>query len=848
MLISRSYPFFRRALCELTLLSCLSAAASVRADDYFNPALLDIDGPAQSKADLSVYEKGPGIAPGRYQVTVFINNEQVEIADVNFIIHTPAHGNATLQPCFSQQDLLNLGIQVKAYPHLLAAGKCADLSAIPQATAKYQYSQQQLLLSIPQAALTQRPRGYISPDSFDEGINAGLLNYSFNGSQSKSRQQGQPDSSSHYLNLRPGLNLGAWRLRNYSTWSENTTGHSTTSDFSSVYTYAERDVKPIAGALMVGQSSSPSDVFDSVPFTGAQLASDDDMLPDSQRGFAPVIRGIAHSSAQVVVRQNGYVIYQNTVAPGAFTLTDLYPTGGSGDLNVTVKESDGSEQHFVVPYASVPILQREHHLKYSLTAGRYRSYDSHVEKTPFAQGTAIYGLPGGYTLYGGIQQSQHYQSQAFGAGKNLGDLGAFSVDVTLAKAQLKHSSSSTGQAWRVRYSKDIAATGTNFSVAGYRYNSAGFYTLSDTMDAWTSDDDWQAPSSRKSRSEATIDQPLGSHWGSLSVSLVNEHYWDNPQSMTSVSVGYNNNWHDISYSVTYSHNQNTGNDDSSDDSDNDDGNDNVITLNLSVPLDHWLPHTWATTYISTGKQDTTENIGLNGTALAGNNLNWSVQQGLDRQGAGASTALNADYKGTYGEVNAGFSRDDNQSTLSYGLQGGIVAHRNGITLGQPLGETVALVKAPGADNTRIENQTGVSTDFRGYAIVPYVSPWRNSTIALNTETLPANADITQSTQVVTPSRGAVVRATFHPDVGSRVLMTLSHNGALIPFGATVTSGDSTEQFIVSNGGEAYLPGLADSGVLHVRWGEAADQHCDARYQLPAASATDPIINASAQCR
>lgn len=105
-----------------------------------------------------------------------------------------------------------------------------------------------------------------------------------------------------------------------------------------------------------------------------------------------------------MVRQNGYVIYQNTVAPGAFEINDLYPTGSSGDLQVTVKETDGSESHFVVPYASVPVLQREKNLRYSVTAGRYRSYDKDVEQTPFAEGSAIYGMPLGFTAYGGAQQ------------------------------------------------------------------------------------------------------------------------------------------------------------------------------------------------------------------------------------------------------------------------------------------------------------------------------------------------------------------------------------------------------------------------------------------------------------
>ena len=144
----------------------------------------------------------------------------------------------------------------------------------------------------------------------------------------------------------------------------------------------QRAIIPLQAQLTLGDSSAPADVFDSMPFRGVQLASDDDMLPDSLKGYAPVVRGIARTNAQVVVRQNGYQIYQSYVAPGAFEIADMYPTGGAGDLDVTIVEADGSEQHFTLPYASLPVLQREGRLKYALTAGQYRSYNRSVEKTP----------------------------------------------------------------------------------------------------------------------------------------------------------------------------------------------------------------------------------------------------------------------------------------------------------------------------------------------------------------------------------------------------------------------------------------------------------------------------------
>ncbi len=275
-----------------------------------------------------------------------------------------------------------MGVKTKLFPGL-GETECADLSAIPQASTELRFDAQQLLISIPQAAVSQAARGYVPPELWDEGISAALLNYSMTGASNYARNNTVQDSDSQYVNLRPGINFGPWRLRNYSTYNRSSDGQD---KWDTVYTYAQRNIVALKSQLTLGDSSSPSDVFDSIPFRGAQIASDDDMMPDSMKGYAPVVRGIARSNAQVIIRQNGYVIYQSYVAPGAFEITDMYPTGGSGDLYVTIKEADGSEQQLVVPYASLPVLQREGRLKFSLTSGQYRSYDSDVDKTVFSQG------------------------------------------------------------------------------------------------------------------------------------------------------------------------------------------------------------------------------------------------------------------------------------------------------------------------------------------------------------------------------------------------------------------------------------------------------------------------------
>ncbi|WP_324722529.1 fimbria/pilus outer membrane usher protein [Lelliottia sp. JS-SCA-14] len=835
---------FRYArLAVLIAFSLSSTMHAGYAREYFNPALLEVDNPTSKGTDLSAFEAGSQ-APGKYRVDVIINDQMVDTREIEFKSVPSANGDEILQPCISIGLLQSYGVKTDLFPELGKEGECANLAAIPKAKADFMFGSQKLVLSIPQAALSPQARGYVAPDMWDEGIPALLLNYSVSGDNTSSRHGEGQNSNSQYANLRPGLNLGPWRLRNYTTWNRDTSGQD---KWDTVYTYVQRNIIALKSQLTMGDSSSPSDVFDSIPFRGAQLASDDDMLPDSLKGYAPVVRGIARTNAQVVIRQNGYVIYQSYVAPGAFEITDMYPTGGSGDLNVTVKEADGSEQNFVVPFASVPVLQREGHLKYSLTAGQYRSYNSEVDKTPMGQATAIYGLPHGFTLYGGFQESSPYQSIAVGVGKNMGDIGAISTDVTQAWSTPKDQAKESGQSWRIRYAKDFADTGTNFSIAGYRYSTAGYYDMQEVLDSYG--DSSALQDRRRNRAEMTVSQTLGKGMGALTISGVKEDYWNSSKSMESLGLGYNNSWNGISYGLNYTYNKNGYG--SGDKSDTQYDKDQIFAFNISIPLDRFLSNTYASYSLNTSKEgNTTHTVGMNGSAMEGNALSWNVQQGYGTDGAGNSGNVNADYRGTYGEMNGGYSYDNNSERMNYGISGGILAHENGVTFAQPFGETIALVKAPGAKGVDVSNQTGVSTDFRGYTVVSNISPYRKNDIALDTESMPDDVELELTTKTVIPTRGAVVRAEYKANVGMRILMTLIRaNGQPVPFGATVTvDGDNTAQgFIVGDAGQVYLSGLNEQGNLHVLWGKGSNEQCHVAFNNSKVKDQNSVATVTESC-
>ncbi len=86
--------------------------------------------------------------------------------------------------------------------------------------------------------------------------------------------------------------------------------------------------------------------------------------------------------------------------------------------------------------------------------------------------------------------------------------------------------------------------------------------------------------------------------------------------------------------------------------------------------------------LNTRKHDTAEQHHPYGTALRDRNLNWSLQQSHSTQD-GDSGGVNASYKGTRANLNAGYNQSPDSQQVSYGISGGILAHQNGITLSQP---------------------------------------------------------------------------------------------------------------------------------------------------------------------
>ncbi|EWG67918.1 Outer membrane usher protein LpfC precursor [Enterobacter sp. DC3] len=810
-------------------LALLALCQPASADDEFNLRILELDTPLENTSTLKNFIGNNSLLAGNYPTTIIWGKDVLDKRTLAFAL---SDDKQHLLPQLTKADLRDLGVKVDTLPDMkdLDDGVLVDDISrfIDQARYDFNQDNQTLNLVIPQIYRDQAAAGAINPKYWDDGASAAWASYQLSGSQ---QQTDSGKTSSTWLGLDSGINLGAWRLRNSSTWSDS-------SGWDAISTSVQRDIKALKSQLEIGQTATSGELFDSVQMTGVKLETDTSMLPSSQQGFAPVVRGIANSDAKVTIKQNGYTVYQTNVSPGPFEIRDLSQVTSGADLEVTVEEADGSEHSFIQASASVPVLQREGAFKYALAAGTFRGNEGE-EEPAFAQGTAIYGLPYGVTVYTGALGASLYHALLAGIGADLGRFGSASVDVTAARTAFDDGrADARGLSVRSQYSKDIPDTDTTVTLASYRYSTSGFYTFQEAIDQRDSQIDdgiytYRRTNNRRSRMQVNLSQRLG-EWGSAYLNGYQQNYWDMDGHERSVSAGLSSSWRDISWSVSYNLTRTPNA-----------GQDRQMALTVNIPLSHWLPNSWATYSANTASGGyTSHQLGIGGTALENNNLSYNLQQSYTSNNTGYGASVSGRYRGSAGEVGLGYSYAGSNQQWNYSARGSVVAHEHGVTLGQSVRDAFAIVHIKGGDNVKVQNGRGIYTDAFGNAIVPTLTAYRHNTVTVNTQDR-EDIEIETATQDLVPTKGAAVTANFDARVGMRALITLLYQGKAVPFGAIVSLDNTTA--IVGDDGEVWLTGLRDIVSFNVQWGDGREEQCRGTFNVPADNAAS-IYKTTVTCR
>ncbi|WP_285374363.1 fimbria/pilus outer membrane usher protein [Pseudomonas sp. lyk4-TYG-107] len=780
----------------------------------FNSSFLSKQGAA---VELKYFEQGSSVAPGNYNVDVYLNQTLILRQSIEF---STTGKSGEVVPVVQLGVLKAIGVDIdrlakeKLIPAKSDDATVIDVAAmVPGANVEFDVTALALQISMPQAYIRHQSRGYVDPSLWDDGVTAFYTNYQTNFSRNISSGY---SNDYRYVGLRNGFNVGAWRFRNESSISGST---GVREKFSSNRTYVERDVRSLKGKLAAGELFTQGDIFDSVRFRGAQIHSELGMLTDDEVGFAPVVRGIAETNATVEISQNNYVIYSTTVPAGAFEIADIYPSGSNGDLTIKIIEADGRERQYSQAYSYLPVMARRGSMRYSLAAGEYQADGKAAPK--FTQGTLVYGATDNFTGYSGLIAAADYKALNLGVGVNS-PWGGLSFDVTNSSSQNQAGRKDVGQSARFLYSKTLSQTDTTFTMVGYRYSTESYRTLSQHVE------DQKQVGARnygrqKSRFDMNVNQSLSGR-GSLFLSLGETSYWNRQGSTRRWQFGYGSNYSDISYSFAVSRTEQQG---------SHQGADNQMTASISIPFGGSRGTQRMYSNITASNQgDSSIQTGLSGSLNEHNTLNYSAQASQSKT-AGRSTSVGLNWDTPTAKVGGNFGQGRDNKHLDLGASGSVVVHGGGVTFGQPVGETFALVEVPNTEGIGVDSTNAVRTDSKGYAVVPFAQPYRYNWINLETSTFGSGIEIAETSGQVVPTRGAVVKRRFEAESGRRIQFDLRlGDGQKLPFGAQAYGENGRLLGSVDNASRLLVFGIPDKGAFNVKWSKGS---CDVLYDVPKAN-------------
>ncbi|WP_228727457.1 fimbria/pilus outer membrane usher protein [Klebsiella sp. RHBSTW-00215] len=816
---------FHLSLLAMAVMTAIIQVA--RADDTaekvtFDPEFLNTS--EVDTIDLSRFSYGASATPGKHLTEIYVNGIAAAHENVLFV----EQKTKQVLPCLSAEILKKISFDYSKLPSTFTAAlqqnmSCYPLSQlIPQAKVVYDSGVQRLDISVPQAMMNNTARGYVSPELWDAGIPALLFGY--NASTYSTHSNGETNNSA-YAGINAGLNIGAWYFRHDGSynWDENSG-----SNYQSINNFVQRDIPRITGRLLVGETSTGGQVFDTLPFKGIELVSDDRMLPQSQQGYAPDIRGIARTNARVTISQNSRVIYETTVTPGAFVIDDLYPTGFGGDLDVTIKEADGSIQTFKVPYASVTQLLRPGAHRYDVVVGKMN--DPSVQSDPgLYMATWQQGLTNSLTGYGGIQGSgSDYYGIMLGAAVST-PIGAFAADVTQARVHLHTDevAASSGQSYRVSYSKFLQQTNSNLTIAAYRYSTSGYYDYSTAMRMrdelehdGSVDNIWRP----KNRFNITVNQGLAEGWGQVYVTGYTQDYWNYGKSDLQYQMGYSNSWRTINYNISAARVRNSSG-----------GTETNWLFNMTMPLgsingSHVPTLNTSLSHSTNGR--TGEQVGVSSTLGSDNQFNYGVTGMNYNQGTGSSMSMNGGYRSPFTNMTATYGAGEHYQTTSVGLSGTVIAWQNGVVVTPYTGNTFAVVEAKGATGAKVGGYSGVRIDPWGHAAIPYLNPYEMNEITIDPKGTSQDVELENTSSKVAPYAGAVSRVVFKTRRGTPLLITAKRDsGEEVPFGADVFDSQNNNIGSVGQMGQIYARVENQRDTLTVKWGSGQAQRCQVSYLL-----------------
>lgn len=805
-----------------TVILCLLVVDSAKAEGdnvEFETRALELGD--NTNINLSNFSRSDYIPEGVYPLTLMLNDRVIANDSFNVI-----NVEGKSQICFTPQivekfDLKETPLTQLSKHTVPGEPDCILMTDYQGITTRIDREKSTLQVSVPQALLNYSDPDWTPPSQWDDGIPGILFDYTLSGNLYSGRNSTNNGAVSSYGTA--GANYNSWRLRsNYQTSLYNSGYGENKRQFSTTALYVTRALKDVGAHLTIGKNYFQSDVFNSLNYRGAAIVSDDRMLPPALRGYAPRLTGVARTNARVIITRGDSIVYERMVPPGPFVIEDL-TNATSGQLTMTIREENGEEQTSTIETSNVPFLTRSGHVRYKAMLGQLdQSYGAF--KPMLATAEASIGILSGISLFGGaILTDKDYYAFNSGIGYDMSVLGALSVDVTHARAQV-NDQNLVGESYRFNYSKVFDSIDSQITFAGYRFSEKNYLSL-DNLASMKVAPDFAATSKESYNLVASKNfRDLG-----LSVNLLynRQTYWQDVSDSNSYGLSVSKSFDigslkNVNAYVSVNRTEFKTNFLSQEQKNN-----NTVYLGLSIPLN-------SQSYLSTGMQlnnsrvspsvsytnsANPRNIWSIGASTSSpnfysqSNLNGNIVQNRDTYAAAFNASINKDNYYLGGNIKSGITA----------TQHGIAVHRDGYA-----GNTRLMVDTNGIEGVYVGSQgvnQSLPTNAQGITLLNNVPDYYRTDYTIDTNRLPDDVENTNANIQMVLTEGAIGYRKLNLYRGIKALLKLTDaQGKVIPFGTPVDDSQQKRQVgVVGENGEVYVSGIGAGARLIALDGEG--QQC-----------------------
>ncbi len=552
---------------------------------------------------------------------------------------------------------------------------------------------------------------------------------------------------------------------------------------------------------------------------GLQVQRNFALRPDLVTIPIPVLSGSAAVPSTIDVYTQNVKTYTGAIPAGPFEVTHMPIASGAGAAQVVLRDSLGRETVTSLPFYISSKLLAEGLYDFSAETGFARRLDgvqsNNYDSRPIGSGSIRYGARDWLTLEGHFEGGAGLVNGGAGAVVSLGPVGAVSAAVAGSSVE------------GLRGALFNISIETGFR--GYSLYARTERTLNDYRDIASITADCAAPYGALC---AVPGKPTQSGFPGVPLGAVPLSSVLPPKAVSQVGLGIPLSVDASSFNVTYTQ-LTTALGDS--------------TRVIGVSYSRSVPY-GGTAFVSAYRTlDSGGGLGLfaglsfplggnitvstgveranDGTRFVSGAVKTEERQDggygwrlRDAEGAAADRYAAASYRSPWGRVEGSVQQYGRDTRATAQIDGAIATAGGGVFFANRIDDSFAVVDAGAPDvEVQHENRPVGRTDSQGKLLVPYLNSYERNKLSIDPKSLPVDADIATTNEVVMPADRNGVVVSFGVASSPRAALVGFVDGAGKPLQAGLEGRLQADgsAFVVGYDGQAYIRGLAERNAATI---------------------------------